>query len=216
MNTRKYLVGVLILVVYLSGCSISSTKPAFGPEHFEPIVGLNGSYALFDGEKIDDSMIITEEDGKIVVTNSDCKDENDCRSEFPAVKLPSFENTYVLQSKDDDNDVIYSYIYPWKDYWVACSGVGEQYNEKINFTASLYDLEGEIWEYWGFSGVKITGEVQPGKMLGFLNAVWLKIPHDAWWCNVLIPEDKSVELFREDYEKIPDSAKPFRIEKQEK
>ena len=75
MNTRKYLVGVLILVVYLSGCSISSTKAAFGPEHFEPIVGLNGSYALFDGEKIADSMIITEEDGKIVVTNSDCKEE---------------------------------------------------------------------------------------------------------------------------------------------
>jgi len=65
MNTRKYLVGALILVVDLSGCSISSTKPAFGPKHFEPIVGLDGSYALFDGEESDDSLIITDEDGRL-------------------------------------------------------------------------------------------------------------------------------------------------------
>ncbi len=74
----------------LSGCSISSTKPAFGPEHFEPKVGLDGSYALFDGEEIDDSLIITDEDGKIVITEFDCKDKNDYRVELPAVKLPSF------------------------------------------------------------------------------------------------------------------------------
>ena len=97
-----------------------------------------------------DSLIITDEDGKIVITKFDCKDKNDCRVELHAGRLPSFEYTYVVQIKDDDNDVIYSYIYPWKDYWAACSGVEEQYYEKIKFTASLYDLEGKILRILGF------------------------------------------------------------------
>lgn len=203
---------MLFVIASITGCTISSDKPVFGPEDSVKIDGVDGLYFLYlPLEKdIADHLLASVKNGEIeLIDLDDCKEKRKCTWKPIVVRLPSSKNSNVVQiTEQDREDTVYVFV-DWVDaLGRACVSIDEDkygpYIDQIQNIASIYDFETESFETkdWKYNRpVVITDNAEPEAVLSFLDEVWFKIPHDVWNCFGLIPEDKPVKAYLDAFSK---------------
>ena len=211
----RHLVGLLLAIIGLTGCTISSESPVFDPEDFAVLDGADGLYFLYEPWEKDFA-----EDAVVEVTNGlveliglgECDEGDLCTMKIPLIALPSSKNTYVLQLPQDTSTegYFYGFVHRLGDYGMACPLIDEekheQHIESIEQIASELDIEVSSEKYYP---VIFREGTDPETVLRFMDEVWLKVPREIWGCYGLIPDGKTVTGYLEEYNKAMGAPLPY-------